>query len=80
MKRKSLAKLLKYFLFANFGLQLTACGTIISLSQNDYSIYAGVGRDFYAIQDGGILGVLAVIDLPLSFALDTLILPVTLSQ
>lgn len=43
-------------------------------------MYAGVTNDFQAMQEGGVLAVLAVIDLPLSFVLDTLLLPVTLSQ
>lgn len=59
---------------------LTACGTIISLVENDYSIYAGVTKDLHIMQEGGIFAVPAVIDLPLSFILDTLILPVTLTQ
>ncbi|MGX2947608.1 YceK/YidQ family lipoprotein [Frederiksenia canicola] len=59
---------------------LTGCGTITSLSNGDYSIYAGVGRDFDVIRDGGLLSILAVIDLPLSFVLDTLLLPITLTQ
>lgn len=59
---------------------LSACGTVISLVEQDYSVYAGVTRDFQAMQQGGVLAVLAVIDLPLSFVLDTLMLPVTLSQ
>lgn len=53
---------------------------MISLVEQDYSVYAGVTKDFQAMQQGGILAVLAVIDLPLSFVLDTLMLPVTLSQ
>ncbi|EXI61701.1 hypothetical protein MHD_05275 [Mannheimia granulomatis] len=61
-------------------LNLTACGTIISLVEQDYSVYAGVTKDFYAMQEGGIFAILAVIDLPLSFVLDTLMLPVTLTQ
>lgn len=61
-------------------LNLTGCGTIISLVEKDYSVYAGVTKDFYAMQDGGVLAVFAVIDLPLSFVLDTLMLPVTLTQ
>ncbi|MDD0823049.1 YceK/YidQ family lipoprotein [Mannheimia sp. AT1] len=61
-------------------LNLSACGTMISLVEKDYSVYAGVTKNFYAIQEGGIIAVLAVIDLPLSFVLDTLMLPVTLSH
>ncbi|OOR99316.1 hypothetical protein B0187_06045 [Haemophilus paracuniculus] len=71
---------LKLTLLAVFCLNLTACGTIVSLSNGDYSVYAGVGKDFEVMQQGEIVGVLAVIDLPLSFVLDTLMLPVTLSK
>lgn len=70
----------KWLLLAVALSQLTACGTIISLSHNDYSVYAGVSRDFDAIREGGIISVLAVIDLPLSFVLDTLMLPVSLTR
>ncbi|QLB44615.1 YceK/YidQ family lipoprotein [Mannheimia pernigra] len=59
---------------------LSACGTMISLTEKNYRVYAGVTNDFQAMQEGGVLAVLAVIDLPLSFVLDTLLLPVTLSQ
>lgn len=59
---------------------LSGCGSIISLIEQDYSIYAGVGRDFNAIQQGSFFSIVAVIDLPLSFVLDTLMLPITLSQ
>lgn len=72
--------LIKILLLVFFSLNLTACGTIISLSSGDYAVYGGVSNDFSVIQQGGILSVLAVIDLPLSFVLDTLMLPVTLSQ
>lgn len=80
MKRKSLAHRLKSLLLVTLVLQLTACGTIISLTQDDYRVYSGVSRDLHTIQEGGVLSVLAVVDLPLSFVLDTLMLPVTLSQ
>ncbi|WGE89845.1 YceK/YidQ family lipoprotein [Actinobacillus arthritidis] len=71
---------LKFVAIVIFSQNLTACGTIISLTEGDYSVYVGVSTDFKAIQNGGILSIPAVIDLPLSFVLDTLILPVTLSQ
>lgn len=67
--------LLLYLMF-----HLTACGTVLSLVEQDYRVYAGVIKDFQVMQEGGIFAVLAVIDLPLSFVLDTLMLPVTLSQ
>ncbi|WGE91821.1 YceK/YidQ family lipoprotein [Actinobacillus genomosp. 1] len=72
--------LLKILTLAVLLQTLTACGTIISLTEGDYSVYAGVAKDFNVIQDGGILSIPAVVDLPLSFVLDTLMLPVTLSQ
>ncbi|WGE32488.1 YceK/YidQ family lipoprotein [Actinobacillus genomosp. 2] len=71
---------LKFIAIVIFSQNLTACGTIISLTEGDYSVYSGVTKDFKAIQNGGILSIPAVVDLPLSFVLDTLILPVTLSQ
>lgn len=72
--------LLKILSLAILSQNLTACGTIISLTEGDYSVYAGVSKDLETIQNGGILSIPAVVDLPLSFVLDTLILPVTLSQ
>lgn len=71
---------LKAVVLVSFMLQLTACGTVISLAQNDYRLYGGVRRDIAAIQDGGVWGVLAVVDLPLSLVLDSLALPLTLSR
>ena len=72
--------LIKYSGLVILLVNLTACGTIINLGKGDYTVYGGVRNDFNVIQDGGVLGVLAVLDLPLSFVFDTLILPVTLSQ
>lgn len=80
MKQSIIRIMVKFCLFAIILGNLTACGTIINLVQGDYAVYGGVRNDFSAIQDGGILGVLAVIDLPLSFVFDTLLLPVSLSQ
>lgn len=80
MKHKFIIKVIKAVCFVIFIANLTACGTIINLTQGDYAVYGGVKNDFSAIQDGGVFGVLAVIDLPLSFVFDTLLLPVTLSQ
>ena len=80
MKRETSKKVYKFICFAIIWMNLAACGTIINLSKGDYTVYSGVKNDFSAIQNGGILGVLAVIDLPLSFAFDTLFLPVTLSK
>ncbi len=78
--RKMKKQISKWLILAFFIVNLTACGTITSLAESDYSVYAGVSRDFQAIQEGGIFSVVAVIDLPLSFVLDTLMLPVTLTR
>ena len=72
--------LIKYSGLVILLVNLTACGTIINLGKGDYTAYSGVRNDFNVIQEGGVLGVLAVLDLPLSFVFDTLILPVTLSK
>lgn len=72
--------LIKYSGLVILLVNLTACGTIINLGKGDYTVYGGVRNDFNVIQEGGVLGVLAVLDLPLSFVFDTLILPVTLSK
>ncbi|WP_226396188.1 YceK/YidQ family lipoprotein [Haemophilus sp. Marseille-Q0026] len=80
MKRETSKKVYKLICFTILWMNLTACGTIINLSKGDYTVYSGVKNDFSAIQNGGVLGVLAVLDLPLSFAFDTLLLPVTLSK
>lgn len=68
------------WIFALLCPLLGGCGTVMSLLEQDYSVYGGVSRDFRAIQAGGVLSVPATIDLPLSFVLDTLLLPVTLSH
>lgn len=80
MKQRFIQILAKLSLFVIILGNLTACGTVINFTQGDYSIYGGVRNDFSAIQEGGVLGVFAVIDLPLSFVFDTLLLPVSLSQ
>lgn len=70
----------RLFLLGSACILLCGCGTVSSLIEQDYRVYAGVSRDLEAINHGGIIGITAVIDLPLSFVLDTLLLPVTLSQ
>ncbi|MGX2949478.1 YceK/YidQ family lipoprotein [Ursidibacter sp. B-7004-1] len=67
-------------IFAFYLLNLTACGTISSLAEDDYTPYAGVIKDFQTMREGGIISVLAVVDLPLSFVFDTLLLPITLTR
>lgn len=78
--KPQIKRILHFLFFAFFCLNLTACGTIISITENDYRPYAGVRQDFQVIEKGSLLSVAAVIDLPLSFVLDTLMLPVTLNQ
>lgn len=71
--------ILKLLFLAFCCMQLTACGTIMTISEGNRQVYAGVRYDLGVIEDGGVLGVLAVVDLPLSFILDTLLLPVALN-
>lgn len=59
---------------------LSGCGTILSIIEQDYSVYAGVRRDLATMEQESGLHIVAVVDLPLSFVLDTLLLPVTLAQ
>lgn len=70
----------KLLIFGILLCNLTACGTVSRLAAQDFQVYGGVVADFEAIQNGGVLGALAVVDLPLSFVFDTLLLPVTLSR
>ncbi len=73
-------RILKGLILVIFSANLTACGTITSLAEGDYAVYGGVRKDFSALQEGGMFSIFAAVDLPLSFVLDTLMLPVTLSQ
>ncbi|AKO37416.1 hypothetical protein RZ65_05030 [[Haemophilus] ducreyi] len=70
----------KKILLALCSVYLTACGTAISLAERDYRVYGGVKRDFETIQEGTLWSMAAVVDVPLSFVLDTLVLPLTLTQ
>lgn len=70
----------KQLILVIFSLNLTACGTIASLADGDYTVYGGVRKDFSVLQEGGVFSILAAVDLPLSFVLDTLMLPVTLGH
>ena len=80
MKAKVINKIFKLCCIVIAVSNLTACGTMINLAQGDFNVYGGVRNDLSVIQAGGVLGVLAIVDLPLSFMLDTLLLPITLSQ
>lgn len=61
-------------------LNLSACGTVLSLMENDYTPYAGVAKDLGYMHEQGVFSFIVIIDLPLSFAFDTLLLPITLTQ
>ncbi|AAP96138.1 hypothetical protein A6046_07865 [[Haemophilus] ducreyi] len=71
---------LKKIVLALCSVYLTACGTVVSLAERDYRVYGGVKRDFETIQEGTLWSMAAVVDVPLSFVLDTLVLPLTLTQ
>lgn len=59
-------------------LPLSGCGTIVSLINptEPYSAYAGVKYDYHMAQKWG----LPILDIPLSFILDTALLPYALTQ
>ncbi|MGR6980581.1 YceK/YidQ family lipoprotein [Testudinibacter sp. P27/CKL/0425] len=60
------------------GWLLSGCGTIVALinPSTPYSAYAGVKYDYRMAQQWG----LPILDLPLSFILDTALLPYALTQ
>lgn len=57
---------------------LSGCGTIVKLVDptESYSAYAGAAYDLEMAQEWG----LPILDLPLSFLLDTVLLPYTLTK
>ncbi|KAE9526459.1 YceK/YidQ family lipoprotein [Testudinibacter aquarius] len=59
-------------------LALSGCGTIVTLINptQPYSAYAGVKYDYQMAQSWG----LPILDIPLSFILDTALLPYALAQ
>ncbi|MGR3807237.1 Uncharacterized conserved protein YceK [Pasteurella testudinis DSM 23072] len=61
-----------------FCLSLGGCGTIVALinPSQPYSAYAGVKYDYEMAKSWG----LPILDLPLSFILDTALLPYALAQ
>lgn len=65
-----------FFVTALFAL--SGCGTVVTLvdPSNKYTAYAGVAYDFDMAKQWG----LPILDLPLSFLLDTVLLPYALSQ
>lgn len=74
-------KLFSIFLIASFSVH---CGTVSSFvysesSNHRYFIYSGIQKDFDLIGDRKIFpaGPFFILDLPFSFALDTVILPLT---
>lgn len=58
----------------------SGCGTVVSLLEQDYSVYSGVRRDLAVIHNDSIFSLVAIVDLPLSFIFDTLLLPLTLTH
>lgn len=67
-------------IFVPLCLLLSGCGTIVSLMEQDYSVYGGVSRDLEVIHNDGIFSFIAIVDLPLSFIFDTLLMPLTLTH
>ncbi|TNH04160.1 YceK/YidQ family lipoprotein [Testudinibacter sp. TR-2022] len=59
-------------------LALSGCGTIVTLINptQPYSAYAGVKYDYQMAKSWG----LPILDIPLSFILDTALLPYALAQ
>ncbi|PVX42691.1 uncharacterized protein YceK [Pasteurella langaaensis DSM 22999] len=68
----------KILLFSTALFMLNGCGTIVQLLDptEKYHAYAGVSYDFEQAQRWG----LPILDLPLSFLLDTALLPYVWSQ
>ncbi|MDG6882228.1 YceK/YidQ family lipoprotein [Phocoenobacter uteri] len=75
-----MTKFIKKIIFAIFLLNLTAYGTVVSITQNNLSPYSGTKNDLELLQQGSLFSILATIDLPLSIVFDTLLLPVSFSQ
>ncbi|MGV6988281.1 YceK/YidQ family lipoprotein [Testudinibacter sp. P80/BLE/0925] len=71
-------KYLYFCVLFGFCLNLSGCGTIVSLinQTQPYSAYAGVKYDYEMAQRWG----LPILDIPLSFILDTALLPYALAQ
>lgn len=68
----------KIFLILTALLSLSGCGTIVSLinPSEPYGVYAGTKYDLAMAKKWG----LPILDLPLSFLLDTALLPYALVQ
>ena len=68
----------KTFLFLTALCCLTGCGTVVKLVDptEKYSAYAGTKYDFDMAKKWG----LPILDLPLSFLLDTALLPYALAE
>ena len=77
-KRISKKTFLFYPALLLLSLNLTACGTVVKLVDptETYRPYAGVKYDFAMAKQWG----LPILDLPLSFLLDTALLPYALTQ
>ncbi|OOF54559.1 hypothetical protein BKK56_09305 [Rodentibacter genomosp. 2] len=55
---------------------LSGCGTVVKLVSQDYTAYAGVAYDLEMAKQWGV----PILDLPLSFLLDTVLLPYAWAQ
>lgn len=65
--------MIRLLLLLTSSLLLSACGTVVTLldPSRPYSAYAGTAYDWQMTQHWG----LPILDLPLSFLLDTALLP-----
>ena len=70
--------MIKTFIFLTALIALSGCGSVVKLidQTEKYTAYAGVAYDLEMAQQWG----LPILDLPLSFLLDTVLLPYAWAQ
>lgn len=70
--------MIKTFIFLTALIALSGCGSVVKLidSTEKYTAYAGAAYDLEMSQQWG----LPILDLPLSFLLDTVLLPYAWAQ
>ncbi|HHF6312009.1 TPA: YceK/YidQ family lipoprotein [Haemophilus influenzae] len=70
--------MIKTFIFLTALIVLSGCGSVVKLINptEKYTVYAGVAYDLEMAQQWG----LPILDLPLSFLLDTVLLPYAWAQ
>ena len=70
--------MIKIFVFLTALIALSGCGSVVKLidSTEKYTAYAGAAYDLKMAQQWG----LPILDLPLSFLLDTVLLPYAWAQ